>query len=73
MKFHEMSGTQSVWLVSMLGEASILTIFQNPEFSRMANGSNNPDLAGIWQTRSELRERVILLRYGQRPEFNESP
>ena len=30
MKFHEMSGTQSVWLRSRLGEASNLKIFKNP-------------------------------------------
>ena len=43
--------------------------FQKPDFSRPTNGSNNPDLAGIWITRSELGERVILLGHSPWPEF----
>ena len=43
--------------------------FQKPDFSCVANGSNNPDLAWIWKSRSELGERVILLRDTLRPEF----
>ena len=66
---HEMSGTRPAWLFRRPGGSANLTIIIKNQFSYMPIGLNNPDIAWIWLTLSELGERMILRCDRLRPEF----